>query len=434
MSSTVKAQRARFHHCTGIAVLAVAVIALLVSGPALAGEWTGKVEAVDGVKTVKNPAVPVEKPVTVEMEELWQLGGETDDEDEFFGIIADIKIDDQGLVYLLDSQLSEIKIYSADGEYLRSIGREGEGPGEFRRASALFFTKEGNIGVMQTLPGKIVILTPEGEPLEDHPLPKTESGGFQILTSGQANNGQLVLGLARTALAEDQSSWSRTDFLARVDAEGNQVATYAEKSTSIILTDAVLNFAQWDTFERRWTVTPDGKVYACESYADYSITVWNSDGSVDKKITRDCEHRAHTSEEKEFLTKMMGHFAQSIPDCRVEIEDDVKDIEAMYVRDDGSIWVLSAAGSRDNPDGSVGVFDVYNKDGQFVKNVTLMGDGDPLDDLYLFVKDRFYVVTDFLQAVMVAQGATGLYDEEEDAEPMAVRCYKLEGDMVSAVN
>jgi hypothetical protein len=374
----------------------------------------------------------MDTPVTVPMEELWELGGDTDDEDQFFGIIADIEIDDAGNVYLLDSQLSEVKIFTADGEFLRSIGREGEGPGEFRRASTIFFTKEGNIGVMQTIPAKIVILTPQGEPVGDQPLPEPEGGGFQILTSGQANNGQLVLGMARTKVADDQSMWTRNDFLTRIDSQGKQLATYATKKNDIIFANAVLNFAKWDTFERRWTVAPDGKVYACESYADYEVTVFNADGSVDKKITRESKHYPHSADEKEFLTKMMQHFAQTIPDCKVEIEDNAKDIEALYIRDDGSIWVLTAAGSRDNPDGSVGVFDVYNKEGQFARTVTLNGEGDALDDLYLFVKDRFYVVTDFLQAVMVAQGAQGLYDDEEEAEPMAVRCYKLEGDLLSA--
>ena len=28
---------------------------------------------------------------------------------------------------MLDSQLNEVKVYSADGEYLNTLGREGEG-------------------------------------------------------------------------------------------------------------------------------------------------------------------------------------------------------------------------------------------------------------------------------------------------------------------
>jgi hypothetical protein len=129
---------------------------------------------------------------------------------------------------------------------------------------------------------------------------------------------------------------------------------------------------------------------------------------------------------------MMSHFAQQIPNCEVTIHDMCKDVEGVFVRDDGSIWVLNSDGARDIEEGTLGVFDVYNQDGHYVRNVTLKGDGDPLDDLYLFVKDRFYVVTDFLQAAMVAQGVQGLYDDDEEAEPMAVICYKLDGDVLAA--
>lgn len=432
MSMFAKARCARSGYIMVAAVVAAALILSLIPLPAHAGEWAGKIETVKDVKYVRNPAQPMQGPMTVKMEALWQLGGETDDEDEFFGVISDIEIDEQGNVYLLDAQLSEVKIFTADGEFVRTIGREGEGPGEFRRPSRMFFTLDGNIGIMQTIPAKIVLLTPEGDPVGDHPLPEPEDGGFQLLTSGQASKGQLVLAMARTKVADDQSSWARTDFLTRIDAEGNQLAEYCTKTTTINFADAVLNFAEWDTFERRWVVAPDGKVYACESYGDYEITVFNADGSIDKKITRDYKHRANSAEEKEFLGKMIGHFAQTIPNCRVEIEDNTKDIETFDIRDDGSIWVMTSDGSHDYPEGTVGVFDVYNKDGQFVMAVTLEGDGDAQDDYYLFVKDRFYVVTDFMQAAMVAQGATGLYDDDEEAEPMAVRCYKLDGDLLSA--
>jgi hypothetical protein len=428
----IKAHRACSGYIMVAAVVAAALVLSIVAVPTQAGDWNGKIETIEGVKYVKNPAEAMQKPTTVNMEALWELGGETDNEDEFFGVISDIEIDEEGNVYLLDAQLSEIKIYTADGEFIRSIGREGEGPGEFRRPSSMFFTKDGDVGVMQTIPAKIVLLTPEGDPAGDYPLPQPEDGGFQLLTSGQANKGQLVLGLARTKLAEDQSKWSRNDFLVRVDSKGNEMAEYASKTTTINFADPVFNFAEWDTFERRWTVAPDGKVYACESYPDYVVTVWNADGSVDKKIAREYKHRTHTAHEKELLTKMMEHFTQQIPHCRVQVEDNAKDIESIHVRDDGSIWVLTSNGSRDYPDDAVGAFDVYDKDGRFVRQVTLNGDGDAQDDYYLFVKNRFYVVTDFLQAALVAQGATGLYDDEEEAAPMAVRCYKLEGDLLSA--
>jgi hypothetical protein len=431
--STVCGRRAdralRLALVTGLIVAVVAVIAL---APAQAGEWKGKVTTVDGVKTVENPATPFEKPTAVRLEELWTLGGDTDDEDEFFGVIADIDIDDQGFVYLLDSQLAEVKVYTNDGEFVRSIGREGEGPGEFRRPNAIFFTDDGNVAVLQTIPGKIVILTKEGDPVGDHPLPEPEDGGFQILGGGNAAGGNLVLFMGRTKFDQGNNKWSRADFLTSIDGKGNQLAEYATKTNTIDMANASLDDAKWDTFERRWTVGPDGKVYAACSYDDYTITVWNKDGKIDKVIKRDYKHLARTGEERDFQNKLMTHFAQRIPNCKVIIHDNNKDIENLYVREDGGVWVLSSSGARDLKNGALGVFDVYNKDGQFVRNVTLQGRGDPLDDLYVFVKDRFYVVTSFLQAAMSAQGVQDLYDEEEEVAPMSIICYKLEGDMLSA--
>lgn len=411
------------------AMLLAAAMLAGTAGSAAAGDWAGKVETVDGRKVVTNPGSPVKGSTTVKLEKLWKLGGFSDNEDEFFGVIADIEIDDAGNVYLLDSQLAEVKIYDKDGNFINAIGREGEGPGEFRGPSAMFFTKNGNIAVVQTMPGKIVLLTPEGDPAGEFPIPKPEDGGFQLLIGASAQTENPVLFMARTNFNQAENKWSRSDFLAKVDSEGNQLAEYAAKTKTINMADAVLDDATWDTFERRWAVGPDGKVYACESYDDYAINVYNADGTFDRQITREYKHRPRSADEKEFMNTLMGHFAQTIPNCRVTINEMCKDIESIAIRDDGSIWALSSDGARDAGDGELGTFDVFNSEGHFVRQVTLQGDGDPLDDLYLFVKDRVYVVTDFLQAAMVAQGVQGLYDdEEEEAEPMAVISYKLDGD------
>lgn len=422
-------------HVGGFIVLVV-MAALLVTAfapfSAQAGDWKGTKTAVDGVSVISNPAAPMNKETTVKMEEMWRLGGDTDDEDQFFGVISDIEIDDKGNVYLLDSQLAEVKIYTNDGEFIRSIGREGEGPGEFRRPSSLFFTKDGNVGVIQTIPAKIAILTPEGEPVGDYPLPVPEDQGFQLIRDGRAVGGQLYLLMARTQLAADQGKWSRTDFLTKIDSNGKQLATYASKTVTIDMANAKLEDSKWDTIERRWTIDNKGNVYACESYDDYVINVWNPDGTMNKVIKREFKHRDRDAGEKEFWNKLLTFSAQQIPGCQIVVNDKCKDIEAIYLRDDGSIWVINADGARENPEGSIASFDVYNPEGQFVKNVVLQGQGDPMNDLYLFVKNRLYVVTSFLQAALVAQGVPDLYDEEEEPEPMAVICYKLEGDLLSA--
>ncbi|HET8701526.1 MAG TPA: 6-bladed beta-propeller [Nitrococcus sp.] len=46
----------------------------------------------------------------------------------------DVAVDGAGRVYVAMGSPAAIKVYDRDGEYVRSIGRDGEGPGEFRSA------------------------------------------------------------------------------------------------------------------------------------------------------------------------------------------------------------------------------------------------------------------------------------------------------------
>ena len=43
-----------------------------------------------------------------------------------------IAVDDWGRVYVVDAKPAVIKLFGSDGRFIRTIGREGEGPGEFR--------------------------------------------------------------------------------------------------------------------------------------------------------------------------------------------------------------------------------------------------------------------------------------------------------------
>jgi hypothetical protein len=60
--------------------------------------------------------------------------GSTDDPDFGFSSVAGLDVDRDGNLYVGEGGDAQIRVYSPDGRLLRRIGREGEGPGEFRRA------------------------------------------------------------------------------------------------------------------------------------------------------------------------------------------------------------------------------------------------------------------------------------------------------------
>ena len=83
------------------------------------------------VPRIENPAEPAQGTQKVELEELWRIGG-ADDEENIFGVVNRALVDDDNNIYLLDAQLSQVSVYSPDGILLDVLGKEGDGPGEFR--------------------------------------------------------------------------------------------------------------------------------------------------------------------------------------------------------------------------------------------------------------------------------------------------------------
>ncbi len=406
-------------------VLLLAGVLPVFSDQAAAGEWRGSKEMQDGALHILNPAEPMEKRITSSPAEQWRLGGETDDEDEFFGLISRIITDKKGNVYLLDTQLSEVKIFSPTGEFLRSIGRQGEGPGEFQTPVGMFFTHDGNLGVMQVAPGKIVLLTPEGEPAGEHPVPVSEDGGFLIFRGGLFKGDNLVLSVSKNSFSEGH--FAQKQYLCSIDKTGKELARYHEETVSIDFANAVLDDSKWNNFNNRWMVGKDGKVYSNTVYSNYSISVWNPEGKLEKVIEKEYSHHKRSQKELDLVNSIMSLYSRQVANAKVKINPFNSDINQIYARDDGSLWVLSSSGSRDKPDAALGVFDVFDENGRYVKQVTLMGQGNPVTDGYYFVGDRLYVVTSLLQASLALQAGGQAFDiGEEEPGPMEVICYKLD--------
>jgi hypothetical protein len=66
-------------------------------------------------------------------EEVLRVGS-VDDPDAGFTRIGGIAVDGHGMVHVLESHDRQIRVYDEDGSHVRTFGRAGEGPGEFRSA------------------------------------------------------------------------------------------------------------------------------------------------------------------------------------------------------------------------------------------------------------------------------------------------------------
>ena len=158
------------------------------------------------------------------LQRLWSLGGESDEDEEIFGLVESVLQDADGNVYLLDQQLIEIRVFDANGEYLRTIGREGEGPGEFRNPRGMFFLPDGRIGVIQMMPGRVAVLDTQGEGYEDFPLPG--GGGFSMVEKVSPCGDYLAVKVMSGSFGDGKIT-NRLQLLL-LDAKGNEVKLIGE--------------------------------------------------------------------------------------------------------------------------------------------------------------------------------------------------------------
>ena len=104
--------------------------------------------------------------------------------------------------------------------------------------------------------------------------------------------------------------------------------------------------------------------------------MWDSDGKLDRVIHREYPEHVRSAEDKERLLEIYKGFTRRIPipNIKYEIEDNFNQIQApATARDDGTLWVLTSRGTQGLDDGTLAIYDVFDKKGRFQQQVTLEG-------------------------------------------------------------
>ncbi|MCK4303393.1 MAG: hypothetical protein KAY24_04080 [Candidatus Eisenbacteria sp.] len=410
------------------AVVALAVtLSLLGSMQPAAGGWKVTEEIRDGLKWVHNPATPKEGSEEIRLRERWRLGGD-DEEDELFGVVSSVFKDDQGNICLLDSQLSEIRIYNPDGELLRSMGGPGEGPGEFQGAGGACLLPGGGFAAVQTWPGKLVMFKPDGDPastLVPRITGENSTMGFLVIF-GAAAVGE-NLGIACMNQTFTQGTLRRNHVLGVFDLEGNQLARLFDIQEEADMSHGIpIDEKSSGRFQRRWVVAPDSTIYAVAEFYGYEIHVFDSRGQAQLVIEREYERLRRTPEEKQFVEEIIAGGTRMVPNAQITVEDSHQDITALQMGPDGMLWVRSSMGIWRVPDGVLGVYDIFSPDGYYIRQVTLRAEGNPREDAVYMLGDRVVVVRSFMSSLMGALGGSE-YEEEEDLEEEGVTiiCYDM---------
>lgn len=91
-----------------------------------------------GIRIVTSDPMGLDATCTLSDEPIFSVGGDESDEAQWFSSIRGVGRLSDGSVAVIDRTSAEIRVFDGTGQHLRSMGRPGEGPGEFNDAWKLW--------------------------------------------------------------------------------------------------------------------------------------------------------------------------------------------------------------------------------------------------------------------------------------------------------
>lgn len=411
-----------------------AVVGALVFGLACGGV----LEAALAAEVIDNPAEPAQGRDVIHPVQNWALGGTNEREEEFFGVVRRAAVGADGTTYLLDEQLHEVRAFDASGALVAVFGREGGGPGEFNRPRDIFVLPDGRVGVVHGFPARISTFLPDGSIAADLSIGASDEPA--MIFELQAVNGRLAA--VRNRVQRNDSSARITRTLVAIGADGAILTTYLEQTEEIPMNGGRRGpggggprMMLGEDFLVSWSLGPDGSLYLVRATDRYEIEVRSPDGTAQRTLRRAYEHVPRTKAERAALERRERENAERMGISPQEIAPYRNDIARVIARADGSLWVLPSSGLAREDDGVLGVFDVFDAAGRFVRQVEIAVPFRPLDDEFALVGDTLFV---FEQSVDAARGMMAgrrgsaseaevddADEEEEEPRPLRIVRYHL---------
>lgn len=309
--------------------------------------WKGTIEEEDGVTVVKNPIEPIYSENIFSLEEELCIG-EAEGRDEYmFSQIIDVGVDEEENVYILDFKESHIRVFNRSGEYIRTIGRKGQGPGEIQRAINIYIT-----------PANEILINDRG------------ARYFHFITLG----GKYIRSIYQGRLSRPRVD-TQNNIIARSTIIDTAGVRFDLKKFDSELNELHTIFSyEYDVTPKIYNVYPPQCVWEVRSddsivwgYADkYELEILDRSGQVIRKIIKGYEPVEITEEEKQKWVK--NNFGdRGIPsDTKVNWNKYHNAFQFLNIDDSGRIFVQS---HKKESNGYY--YDVFDAEGKYIANIPL---------------------------------------------------------------
>ncbi len=322
-------------------------------------------------------ATPVPQYKSMILKEELTIGSVSDDENSAFGSSLYFNVDNQGRIYVTDRDAKQIKIFGADGRFIKPLGRYGQGPGEYQILSGIRIMKDGILYLVDSMMSKTIFFDPDGNYLRQDSIPQG------IILFGISPE-KTYLGTKKLSVSE---SGGQNIHLGKIMIFDNEFRPIIELYQSSIGAgfgfDSTLSMAQnyariyngiLSTSQPIVGMGEDGKIYVGSDKA-YSIEVYSPNGKKIATMRRECSPLKYEQKDKDLFfsqIEVQGESEGFWEKLKKEIPSLVQfpKYKPYYIEfipmDEGRLAVLVDSSGYDSS-----TLDVFDRDCRFQGRITV---------------------------------------------------------------
>jgi hypothetical protein len=333
-------------------------------------KWKGSVKIENGLTVVRNPQDPLYGKNALILQEELTIGKPGSPPENIFSEIRQLAVDGRENIYVLDSKESQVKVFAREGKYLRTIGRPGQGPGELDNPRSISIS--GDEIMVTEASRRLSFFSLAGSYLRTLSTKETWA-----LMAEADSKGDIIVVTATIDPKEPFYSYLKFDGQLNLLFEiARSPAPNASKGYNPFMPISYLRVDKKDNF-----------IYGYPE--DYTIQVFNPQGKLIRKITREYTPVEVTEKERK---EMM---ADTPPSIKFNFSKYHSAFRRFVPDDEGRIIVQSweKGGEED-----IFLYDIFDAEGRYIVQVPIKGRP------FVALKGRIYVSA-----------------EDEEGSPLVIR-------------
>jgi len=340
---------------TGLLVAASAGCA----DPLVFADWT--IPVPEGTRIVEYAGVTDEERAgnVIELVEDLAIGPRGDDDNYVFFNPRPVNVDSRGNLYVLDRGNSRVQVFDANGEYLRTLGSAGSGPGAFQRGRGFVQVTAvagDQLVAFDGAQSRLMVWSPDGEHLGDHAITEPR---VTLLVAG-LDDGTLA---ARTITRIDEETRQVAgQAVVRLSSAGEQLGEYISlPRPGNIMIGGRVGVPRPDG-NIIFAASRDGTVYATGG-TEYQILSLGPAGSTRWALRVAHERAPFTDEDRTRILDLLRNNIRDLDDRGTQWPDRIGSIEDLAVDGHSHLYVY-AMQPLYAPTPELVAVDVYAPDGE----------------------------------------------------------------------